>query len=388
MSNQVYANMMEVSCKASAGKSICAFPDVCFTPPQTPATPPGVPIPYPNTGMASDCTDGSTSVKISGEEVMLKNKSYFKKSSGDEAGAAPKKGVVTSKNSGKVYFTMWSMDVKVEGENVVRHLDMTTHNHASQGPNTTPWPHIDEQTMAAGGGACKDDVDREKSECSEAGYAPYGEKDVCKDAGLSGGVVQSKSEAAVAGFASPAAWADDASKKSAANKCLAARRCRLAPYDAPKDGVKGCCPSQTADHLVPKASFYVDGYKDGKGQKLDEWPNYNPSKAPCMCAEGGSNTAGSHGLRHAHHKANGPGKGKMQSFDAEVTLAASGANEVFKGSGDTACSPGCIEQQLKQGHKGMGEQDGQVKHSPSGSTLSNEEISARAQTYTPEVIAP
>ena len=47
MGNEVYANSMEVSCKAAAGKSICAFPDVCFTPPTTPATPPGVPIPYP-----------------------------------------------------------------------------------------------------------------------------------------------------------------------------------------------------------------------------------------------------------------------------------------------------------------------------------------------------
>ena len=58
MSNRVYANDREVSCKAGAGKSIAAFPDVCFTPPQTPATPPGVPIPYPNTGMTSDTSDG------------------------------------------------------------------------------------------------------------------------------------------------------------------------------------------------------------------------------------------------------------------------------------------------------------------------------------------
>ena len=57
---------------------------------------------------------------------MLKNKSYFKKSTGDEAGCAAKKGVITSVNRGKVYFIAWSMDVKVEGENVVRHLDMTT----------------------------------------------------------------------------------------------------------------------------------------------------------------------------------------------------------------------------------------------------------------------
>jgi hypothetical protein len=149
MSNQVYANMMEVSCKAAAGKSICAFPDVCFTPPQTPATPPGVPIPYPNTGMASDTTSGSTSVKISGKEVMLKNKSHFSKSMGDEAGCAPKKGVLTSKNTGKVYFTKWSMDVKVEGENVVRMLDLTTHNHGSVPGNTPPFPYIDEVAPAA-----------------------------------------------------------------------------------------------------------------------------------------------------------------------------------------------------------------------------------------------
>ena len=154
MSNQVYANNMEVSCKQAAGKSICAFPDVCMTPPMTPATPPGVPIPYPNTGMATDTSDGSTSVKISGQEVMLKNKSYFKKSTGDEAGCAPKKGMITSTNMGKVYFTMWSMDVKVEGENVVRHLDLTTHNHASQIGETPPFPHIDEMMVPPSDPTC------------------------------------------------------------------------------------------------------------------------------------------------------------------------------------------------------------------------------------------
>lgn len=151
MANQVYANNMEISCKAAAGKSICAFPDVCMTPPQTPATPPGVPIPYPNTGLASDTTDGSSTVKISGQEVMLKDKSCFKKSTGDEAGAAPKKGVMTSKNTGKVYFNAWSMDVKFEGENVVRMLDLTTHNHGSKPSNTGPWPYLDEVAVAPGG---------------------------------------------------------------------------------------------------------------------------------------------------------------------------------------------------------------------------------------------
>ena len=143
MANDVFANGREVSCKKADGKSICAFPDVCMTPPENPATPPGVPVPYPNTGMAKDMTAGSKKVKISGKEVLLKNKSYFKKSMGDEAGSAAKKGVVTSVNRGKVYFISWSMDVKFEGKNVVRHLDMTTHNHASPTTNTPPWPYTD-----------------------------------------------------------------------------------------------------------------------------------------------------------------------------------------------------------------------------------------------------
>jgi hypothetical protein len=153
MGNNVFANGREVSCKAADGKSICAFPDVCFTPPQTPATPPGVPIPYPNTAMASDTTDGSKNVRISGKEVMLKNKSYFKKSTGDEAGCAPLKGVLTHKNMGKVYFNSWSMDVVFEAENVVRHLDLTTHNHycSPSPPNSPPWVHIAMMYFTVGG---------------------------------------------------------------------------------------------------------------------------------------------------------------------------------------------------------------------------------------------
>jgi hypothetical protein len=120
-----------------------AFPDVCFTPPQTPATPPGVPVPYPNFGKASDTTKGSKKVKISKKEVLLKNSSYFKISTGDEAGCAPKKGVITSKIKGKVYFKSWSMDVKIEGKNVTRHLDLTTNNHASEPGDTPPTGYFD-----------------------------------------------------------------------------------------------------------------------------------------------------------------------------------------------------------------------------------------------------
>lgn len=144
MGNDVFANKMEISCKAGDGKSICATPDVCFTPPMTPATPPGVPAPYPNSAFSSDCSGGTSTVKISGQEVMMKNKSFFKTSTGDEAGCAPKKNVISSKIKGKVYFNAWSMDVKAEGQNVVRNLDLTTHNHAAKmPPPTPPTGHID-----------------------------------------------------------------------------------------------------------------------------------------------------------------------------------------------------------------------------------------------------
>jgi len=155
VSNKVFANGREISCKAAAGKTICAMPDVCFTPPENPATPPGVPVPYPNTGMASDTTDGSKNVKISNKEVGLKNKSCFKKSTGDEAGSAAKKGVITSTNTGKVFFESWSMDVKIEGQNAVRHLDLTTNNHASTPGDTPPWVYTDGMYIAKSDPECQ-----------------------------------------------------------------------------------------------------------------------------------------------------------------------------------------------------------------------------------------
>jgi hypothetical protein len=160
MANDVYVNGREVACKSGSGKSPAAFPDVCFTPPQTPATPPGVPVPYPNTGFESDTTKGSKKVKINNKEVMLRNKSYFKKSTGDESGCAPKKNVVTSVNRGAVYFVSWSMDVKFEGENIVRHLDLTTHNHGCTPPGTPPFPDLSKMTV--GGETCAKIFAREK----------------------------------------------------------------------------------------------------------------------------------------------------------------------------------------------------------------------------------
>jgi hypothetical protein len=355
MANEVYANGMELACKAGAGKSISAFPDVCFTPPENPATPPGVPVPYPNTGFASDTTNGSKTVKISGKEVMLKNKSYFKKSTGDEAGCAAKKGVITSTNTGKVYFVKWSMDVKFEGENVDRHFDLTTHNHANPVANeAVPWPFIDNMTTGwsrAEKAACAEDIAKEKEACKD--YKPYKKNglDVCEEAGLSSGFTRAKGATTIR------------TRSASENPCSAARRCRLVSFRDGKnkpDGINGCCPAQTPDHLVPKSSFFKISFNHG--QHLPGWKKYeNGDSAPCMCLEGGSCT-GSHGLRSAHHKAFSKIKsGTLIPFDDEVKHCADGAKSVAP-----QCNKKCIEAQIKEGHKKLGDLSRPIKHSSTG----------------------
>lgn len=307
MANDVFANMMEVSCKAAQGKSICAFPDVCFTPPQTPATPPGVPIPYPNTGMASDCTSGSKSVKISGQEVMLKNKSYFKRSMGDEAGCAPKKGLITSKNMGKVYFNMWSMDVKVEGENVVRNLDITTHNHASVPGNSPTWPYMDQVAISLDH-PCVDDIKKEHQACSGKSKSAQ-----CKS-----------------------------------KECQAARKCMLTAYKP-----KRCCKGQTGHHLVEVHSFCKPGKP--RGRPLDQFKNYNQNKAPVVCAacKKGSRYDKEHGRLHAYQGTceldaiSKASDSKMAWTYKDARQAGVEAHSyTFPG-----CKPACIEAQLDAYHK-------------------------------------
>jgi hypothetical protein len=148
MTNKVYANTREISGKAGANKVIAASPDVCLSPPSPPAGP--LPIPYPVSSNSGDVSDGSSTVKICGQEAMLKDKSYYKKCTGDEAATKSLgQGVINHALSGKVYFVSWSMDVLIEGENVVRHLDMTTSNHASPMANQAlPIPGLEDMDPA------------------------------------------------------------------------------------------------------------------------------------------------------------------------------------------------------------------------------------------------
>jgi len=74
---------------------------------------------------------------MDGNPIMLKD-SEFSMSTGDEAGSAGG-NVVTNKIKGPASFTMYSFDVKVEGKNVPRQMDIMMHNK-SQISGTPPFP--------------------------------------------------------------------------------------------------------------------------------------------------------------------------------------------------------------------------------------------------------
>jgi uncharacterized Zn-binding protein involved in type VI secretion len=118
-------NNLTVVHSGSGGIST-AFPDVCKTP--TPAGP--VPIPYPNVAQSSNTADGSSTVKVDGNPIMLKG-SNFSMSTGDEAGSAM--NVMSSKIKGKAEPMLYSMDVKMDGQNVFRLTDMMLQNCGSAG---------------------------------------------------------------------------------------------------------------------------------------------------------------------------------------------------------------------------------------------------------------
>jgi uncharacterized protein DUF4150/HNH/endonuclease VII toxin of polymorphic toxin system len=321
MANQVYANNMEVSCKAASGKSICSMPDVCMTPPQTPATPPGVPIPYPNTGMASDCSDGSSSVQISGQEVMLKDSSYFKKSTGDEAGCAPMKGVINGQNMGKVFFKAWSMDVKVEGENVVRHFDLTTHNHASDiGNDSIPWLHIDAMAVPMPlSEECKKDKDNFKSSCKD-----------CVKSHPDGSINAAGTQKAMCGNPD----------------CKKARQCTFTPYAI------GCCEdssgkTQTPHHMVPNS--LLQGSRGNNLTNVDGLKGYTMESAPCLCVTGEGQVE-DHGKVHDLQKKelrDRLGAGGEVTFENAKTSGVKAHNQVIKDDeGKPACKAECLEAQL------------------------------------------
>ena len=128
MSKNVFANGREISAAKDDTHILGAMPDVCLSPPSPPAGP--IPIPYPNFAQASDTADGAKTVEIGGDQVGIKSESNFSKCSGDEA-ATQSLGmnVVDHCIQGKTKAQAWSFDVKIEGKNALRLLDLTMNNN-------------------------------------------------------------------------------------------------------------------------------------------------------------------------------------------------------------------------------------------------------------------
>src|SRR3712207_9147801 len=107
MSATVNVNDRTVVHKTSSGV-VTVFPDVCKTP--MPGGP--VPIPYPNIAKSADTTQGSQTVTMDGNPIMLKG-SVYATSTGDEAGTAG--GIISGVNKGKAELLSYPFDVQVEG---------------------------------------------------------------------------------------------------------------------------------------------------------------------------------------------------------------------------------------------------------------------------------
>lgn len=128
METHVYANDAEICSKAADGKAVDG-PDPCWSPPAPSAGP--VVIPYTNTAVASQLQRGSQTVFICGTPLALRDQSFMANSTGNEpATRSFGMGVSSHVITGKAYFIDWSSNVKVEGLNVCRHGDPTTHNHS------------------------------------------------------------------------------------------------------------------------------------------------------------------------------------------------------------------------------------------------------------------
>lgn len=388
----VFANNLEVSCKAQANRVIASFPDVCMTPPETPATPPGVPVPYPNFGMDSDTDKGTGTVKIGGKTVNLKNESYFTKTTGDEAGCAAKKGVISSKNKGKAYSQAFSMNVKAESLNLTRFSDIQTDNHGSP-PNVVPWPKVGKAWVINPGNPCASDIEEMQDACKS-------EEDVkkaCEKAGLdiapskreTDGYTHSSIEDASApdvdlknkrfkkGYVRTNKKLNDMADKAARDPCLSALVCKLPKYK------EGCpCPGQTGHHVVPASGFFTKGR--GENPESDDLPltihkppsepsaNYTPPKpynakeAPVICAVGSSHTTGTHGMMHTEMKSLVMAKAKWKwlpsakgkklrnslPYNKQRDDAIRAVKLVFPTSN---CDPACLKAQLDSYHvEGLG----------------------------------
>lgn len=131
MATNTIVNGQTVVHKDSGGV-VTTSPDVCKTPMGSSV----VPIPYTNVAKSVDTSNGSKTVSVDGNPIMLKG-SVFSVSTGDEPGTVG--GTSSGVTKGKAKFVNYSFDVLVEGKPTCRRLDPMVSNLSASG-NTPPAP--------------------------------------------------------------------------------------------------------------------------------------------------------------------------------------------------------------------------------------------------------
>jgi hypothetical protein len=213
------------------------------------------------------------------------------------------------------------MDVKFEGENVVRHLDMTTHNHASPLTNTPPWTYIDSPAAPPSDHPCKNEIIKMQNACKDPTFVQKGKRThrECKEG------------------------------------CEEKMACILVPKG--KDKELCCSPRNTGHHMIE------DHWVKSNPNFSDDQKSYN--KAPTVCAnrfrKRGSRHRRLHNIQGTIEESFMPGGSRYKSgeknggfnYGAGKKAALIAHHEVFKDSG---CTPECLESQLDD-HYGEGQDD-------------------------------
>jgi hypothetical protein len=253
------------------------------------------------------------------------------------------------------------MDVKAEGENVVRHLDLTTHNHGSNANEAVPFPYMDAVAALQSFDKCKSEAEKVKAQCVDNKDPPQTPCPAALGMPIKATIRRIKAALAKKGITDPKGLpglalatttvAEGKNSKGLANKktaCARALRCLLRPYGGEKDGIsKGCCPGQTPHHIPPySVTKNVCGKSVSKG------------KALCICLEGANHSVGSHGKHHhginylMQAKAKVPGSGisggpenYTGKFSEHIKVSAAVCEA------QNGCSKECIEQQLNEQYK-------------------------------------
>jgi hypothetical protein len=152
--------------------------------------------------------------------------------------------------------------------------------------------------------------------------------------------------------------------------CMRARKCEFVAYkDNEKQNVDkglGCCPGQTAHHIIPDAAAKGAGCKD-----------YKYKEAPTICLEGQDNTYGSHGRAHkalgkAMKQYNGEGAAPGPIKYPEMREK---ALDAIKDSTEQ-CNRDCLRAQLDSYYKQCGDM---TAHSGEPG------VSKRSQESTPQI---